>query len=76
MKIKIFCIEKYALIRLKTRETRSRGIKINAKETVEAMVDAYLLPTIGLNPLVKSLLACVRYFLEVMESLSRSGMIV
>ena len=49
---------------------------MNAKETVEAMVDAYLLPTIGLNPLVKSLLACVRYFLEVMESLSRSGKIV
>ena len=64
------------MIRLKIRETRSRGIKMNAKETAEAMVGAYVLPTIGLNPLVKSLLAFVRYFLEVIESLSRSGMIV
>lgn len=58
---------------LKIRETRSRGIRMNAKETIDAMVGAYLFPTIGLNPLVKSLLAFVRYFLEVIEILSRSG---
>lgn len=46
---------------------------MNANETREAMVGAYLLPTIGLTPLVISLFARFRYALEVVEILSRSG---
>lgn len=46
---------------------------MNANETREAMVGAYLLPTIGLTPLVICLFAWFRYALEVVEILSRSG---
>lgn len=46
---------------------------MNANETREAMVGAYLLPTIGLNPFVICLLAWLRYALDVVEIFSKSG---
>lgn len=61
------------MILLKIRETKSRGISMNANETREAMVGAYLLPTIGLNPFVICLLAWLRYALDVVEIFSKSG---
>lgn len=55
------------------KETKIRGINMNAQETIEAMAGAYLLPTNGLNPFVISLLALVRNTLEFEEILSKSG---
>ena len=46
---------------------------MKAKEITGAIVGAYLFPTMGLNPFVISLLALKMYALEVVESLSRSG---
>ena len=46
---------------------------MNAQETNEAMAGAYFLPTMGLTPLVISLLAFLRYTLEVDEIFSKSG---
>ncbi|KAI9165972.1 hypothetical protein LWI28_023906 [Acer negundo] len=47
---------------------------MNAKESMEAMVDAYLLPTIGLKYFfVISLLYLLMYAFEVVEIVSRSG---
>lgn len=60
-------------MRLKMRETRMRGIKMKANETIEAIMGAYFLPTMGLNPLVISLLALFRYNLDVEEIISKSG---
>lgn len=48
------------MILLKMRETRIRGIKMNANEINEAIVGAYLLPTMGLKFLVISSLALLR----------------
>lgn len=45
MKIRSLSKEKYALIRLKIRETRIKGMIMKANETNEAIVEAYLLPT-------------------------------
>lgn len=61
------------MIRLNKRLTKINGIKMNAKEVREAIVEAYLLPTMGLNPIVICLLALVMYALEVVEILARSG---
>ena len=47
-------------MRLKRRETNSRGINRKAHDTAEAMVAAYLLPTMGLNWFIICLLALVR----------------
>ncbi|GKV23400.1 hypothetical protein SLEP1_g33135 [Rubroshorea leprosula] len=59
MDIKSFWREKYALMRLTMRETRIKGIRMNAQETTVAMVGACLLPTMGLNCFVISLLYLV-----------------
>lgn len=42
------------------RETRTRGIRMKVNEVIEAIVDAYLLPTMGLKLLVICLLALLR----------------
>lgn len=46
---------------------------MNADETIAPIAGAYFLPTNGLNPFVISLLAFVRYNLEVEEIFSKSG---